>query len=152
MSLVGQAESVALGVVPGGGWFRLALKLAPFILIALLVGYVLWQRGTVNKLSGERDLAVTQANALGDIVIADNKTITSLSQRQIDNDAIANAVAKRLDSNRARTEGQRQDIRNATNDPSVRNWANTPVPSSVRTVLETDSGNASNPPGGRSKR
>lgn len=144
-------EEAAVAAVPGAGWFKIALKLAPFIIIALLVGYVLWQRGSLNKAVGERDLAVTQANALGDIVLADNKTITSLSKRQIDNDAIAAAVAKRLDSNRALTEGQRQAIRNANNDPSVRNWADTLVPDSVRGILEADGDRASDPPGGRSK-
>jgi hypothetical protein len=145
-------EEAAIAAVPGGSGLRLAIKLAPFIAIALLVGFILWQRGSLNKANGERDLAVEQSRALGDVVVAQNGTIKQMSQRQIDNDAIAEAVAKRLDTNRAHTEGQRQAIRNANNDPTVRNWADTAVPNSLRTILEAD-GNRANPaPGGRTKR
>lgn len=137
MSVIGEVEDVALAATPGGSGLKLALKLAPFIAFALLVGFIIWQRGTINKLGGERDLAVQQSKALGDVIVADNATIKQLGERQVDNDAIAAAVAKRLDNNRAQTEGQRQAIRNASNDPSVRNWADQPVPSSVRHILET---------------
>lgn len=133
------------------GYVKLALKFGPFIAIALLLGFVLWQRGSLNKANGERDLAVEQSKALGEVVVANNKTIADLGKRQIDNDAIAVAVAKRLEGNRAHTEGQRQAIRNANNDPTVRNWADTPVPNSLRRILETDGNRASNAPGGRSK-
>jgi hypothetical protein len=151
MGMIGEVESVAVAAVPGGTGLKLALKLAPYIAFALLVGIILWQRGSINSISGERDLAQLQAKSLGDIVIADNKTIVKLGERQVDNDAIAAAVAKRLDSNRAQTEGQRQAIRNASNDPTVRDWANQPVPGSVRHVLENGGAETGNAPGGRSK-
>jgi hypothetical protein len=38
-------EEAAIAAVPGGSGLRLAIKLAPFIAIALLVGFILWQRG-----------------------------------------------------------------------------------------------------------
>jgi hypothetical protein len=54
-------EDAALAAVPGGfGKLKLALKLAPFIARAI-VGFVLWQRGSLNKANvGERDLAANR--------------------------------------------------------------------------------------------
>jgi hypothetical protein len=130
-------EDAALAAVPGGSGLKLALKLGPFIAIALLIGFVLWQRNTISTQGGKLNLAAQQITDLTAANASAQVTINGFAQQRIDNDAIAAAVAKRLESNRAQTEGQRQAIRNATNDPSVRNWANQPVPSSVRNVLET---------------
>jgi hypothetical protein len=102
-----------------------------------LIGFVLWQRNTISTQGGKLNLAAQQITDLTAANASAQVTINGFAQQRIDNDAIAAAVAKRLESNRAQTEGQRQAIRNATNDPSVRNWANQPVPSSVRNVLET---------------
>jgi hypothetical protein len=130
-------EDVALAAVPGGSGLKLALKLGPFIAIALLIGFVLWQRNTISTQGGRLNVAAQQITDLTAANASAQAQIDKFAQQRIDNDAIAAAVAQRLDSNRAHTEGQRQAIRNASNDPSVRNWANQPVPSSVRNVLET---------------
>jgi hypothetical protein len=130
-------EDVALAAVPGGSGLKLALKFGPFIAIALLLGFILWQRNTISEQKGSLHVAQQQINDLNAANASAQVTINSFSQQRIDNDAIADAVAKRLDTNRAQTEGQRQAIRTASNDPKVRDWANQPVPSSVRNVLET---------------
>jgi hypothetical protein len=145
-------EEVALAAVPGGSGLKLAIKLAPFVILALLVGIIGVQRLSLRAAKAERDNAVEQAKALGDLAVTNANTIKNLSARQVDNDAIAAAITKRLDSNRARTEGQRQAIRNASNDPTVRDWANQPVPSGVRNVLEAGSASTGSAPGGRAKR
>lgn len=145
-------EEAAIAAVPGGSGLKLAIKLAPFIAIALLVGFVLWQRNTISTQTGKLNVAAQQIADITATNAANEATINQLSQRQIDNDAIAAAVSKRLDTNRAHTEGQRQAIRNANNDPSVRNWADTAVPNSLRGILEGNGSRASDAPGGRSKR
>lgn len=130
-------EDAALAAVPGGSGLKLAMKFGPFIVIALLIGFVLFQRNTISTQSGKINLAAQQITDLTAANASAQAQIDKFAQQRIDNDAIAAAVAQRLETNRAQTEGQRQAIRNATNDPTVRNWANQPVPSSVRHVLET---------------
>lgn len=130
-------EDAALAAVPGGSGLKLAMKLGPFIAIALLIGFVLWQRNTISTQGGRLNVAAQQITDLTAANASAQAQIDKFAQQRIDNDAIAAAVAQRLDTNRAHIEGQRQAIRNASNDPSVRNWANQPVPSSVRNVLET---------------
>lgn len=130
-------EDAALAAVPGGSGLKLAMKLGPYIAIALLIGFVLWQRNTISTQGGRLNVAAQQITDLTAANASAQAQIDKFAQQRIDNDAIAAAVAQRLETNRAQTEGQRQAIRNATNDPTVRNWANQPVPSSVRHVLET---------------
>jgi LysB family phage lysis regulatory protein len=133
-------EDAALAAVPGGSGLKLAIKLAPFIAIALLIGFVLWQRNTISTQSGKLNVAAQQITDLTAANASAQVTIDSFSKQRIDNDAIAAAVATRLESNRALTEGTRQAIRNASNaNPTVRAWADTAVPDSVRRALSPPS-------------
>jgi hypothetical protein len=116
-------------------YWKLALKAAPFLAIAILIGVVLWMRGTNNQLQGERDLAVAENVQLLATNQQNAKTIEGLGKRQIDNDAIANAVAAKLAANSKRTEATRQALKDANHDPNVRAWAAVPVPDSVRRAL-----------------
>lgn len=117
------------------GYVKLALKLAPFLAIAILIGVVLWMRGTNNKLEGERDIAVAENVQLLATNQQNAKTIEGFGKRQIDNDAIANAVAAKLAANSKYTEATRQALKDANHDPNVRAWAVVPVPDSVRRAL-----------------
>lgn len=136
MSIIGTVESAAVDVVPGGGYVKLALKLAPYLAIALLIGAVLWLRGSVKDANAAKDKALVERNQYKAVNEANAKTIAALSQRQTDNDKIAQAVAAVAAANNVRTETTRQALRNAQNEPSVRNWASEPVPISVQHALK----------------
>lgn len=115
---------------------KLALKLLPYaVIVALLVAF-LWQRNTLTKTTADLEAAnvrvedVTAANA----TLAD--AIKKVNQAQIDNDAIAAAVAARLEGNRVREVHTREVIREAIeNDPESNDWASRPVPSRVREAI-----------------
>lgn len=136
MSIIQTVESAAVDVVPGGGYVKLALKLAPYLAIALLIGAVLWLRGSVKDANAAKDKALVERNQFKAVNEANAKTIAALSQRQTDNDKIAQAVAAVAAANNVRTETTRQALRNAQNEPSVRNWASEPVPISVQHALK----------------
>ena len=106
------------------------------IAVAILVIALFAMKAQNNALKG--DLALTKLER--DVAKKANeqnvRVIEGFAKQRIDNDAIATAVAKKLDGNRARTEGQRAAIRNAQNDPTVRDWAAVPVPDSVQRALE----------------
>jgi hypothetical protein len=118
------------------GW-KLALKASPFIAIGLLLMAVLWLRGNNAKIAGERDQAVIVRDLYKKANDQNKLVIEGFAKQRIDNDAIATAVASKLEGNRARTEQSRRQLREAQNDPNVRNWANQPVPNGMRRILET---------------
>lgn len=117
------------------GYLKAAKIFGPLLVIAILIGVVLWMRGTNNQLQGERDLAVAENVQLLATNQQNAKTIEGFGKRQIDNDAIANAVAAKLGANSKRTEATRQALKDANHDPNVRAWASVPVPDSVRRAL-----------------
>jgi hypothetical protein len=129
--------------------YALAIKLVAF---GLLIIGLFAMKAQNASLHGKLDVAAQQIADITATNAANVATINQLAQRQIDNDAIAAAVTKRLETNRAHTEGQRQAIRNANNDPTVRNWADTAVPNSLRGILEGNGSRANDAPGGRTKR
>lgn len=114
--------------------YTLPIKLAAF---ALLICALLWVRGENAKLNGRLKASEIVNTYLTKANEQNERVIEGFSKQRLDNDAIAAAVAKRLDSNRARTEATRQGIRNASNDPKVRAWADSPVPGGVRDAIET---------------
>ncbi len=121
------------------------LKIAAFlgttVVIVGLVIAVLWLRGNNAKLAGEVDVVKIERDGAIKANKANEEAIEAFKRQRVDNDAIANAVASKLNSNRARTERSRQAIRNAQNDPNVRAWANQPVPSGVRSAIEAPPSN-----------
>lgn len=136
MSIVTDAATAA---IPGIGWkskLKLALRFAPYVAIAALLIYALILRESNTSLEGERDAARVERDQYKASDEANTKTIEAFSRRQIDNDAIARAVADALASNNRRTERTRQALREATNEPEVRDWANMPVPGSVQRALD----------------
>lgn len=119
---------------------KLALKLLPYGLLALLLIAFLWQRNTLTKTTADLDAAnvrvedVTAANA----TLAE--AIKKAKQAQIDNDAIAVAVAGKLEGNRVREIRTREVIRETIeNDPQSNDWANQPLPSRLREALRPGS-------------
>ena len=118
---------------------KLALKLLPYALLAALLIAFLWQRNTLTKTTADLEAAnvrvedVTTANA----TLAD--ALDKVNQAQVDNDAIAVAVAARLEGNRVREVHTREVIREAIeNDPESNDWASRPLPSRLREALRPD--------------
>ncbi len=72
--------------------------------------------------------------------------IDGLKQQRVDNDAIAAAVAAKLGSNATREVQTRTIIEKAVqNDPKVRDWADSPLPDSVRAALQPHDGKPRTP-------
>lgn len=114
---------------------KLALKFAPYIAIALLIGVILWFRADLTSAKAERDAVKIEVDQLRKTNAANQRTIENFSRRQIDNDAIAAAVNAALSSNRQNADRIAIELKEARNDPVVRDWADTPVPASVRRSL-----------------
>lgn len=69
-----------------------------------------------------------------------NKTLSDfqagLAAMRVDNDAIATAIAGKIQINNTREVHTREVIEKAVrNDPATRSWADSPVPVSVRAAL-----------------
>lgn len=114
-------------------------KLAPYLLVAALFFVVLFQRNTITDRTAKLEASQKEAKDLTEANKANAKVIASLSARQVDNDAIANAVASKIQVNVTRETIVRTNIEKAkANDPQVRAWADTPIPDSVRRALRAD--------------
>lgn len=122
-------------------YLKLALKFGPYIAIALLIGFLLYQRGNLATATGERDAALVHAAQLAATNAANQRTMQGMAAQRIDNDAIATAVATRLQDNQVREVHTQTVIREAIrNDPTVRTWADSPIPDSVRSALAAPGG------------
>lgn len=67
--------------------------------------------------------------------------IDAVKAQRVDNDAIAAAVALKLGDNATREIQTRTIIEKAVHDdPKVRDWADSPLPDSVRAALQPDNG------------
>lgn len=109
----------------------------PYIAIVALIMVVLFYRGDHIKVKAQRDAAVTEATSLRKTNEQNAATMTRLSAAAEANARIAEGVATDIAAIRERGTNARVIIQEATrNDPSVRAWADTPVPSRVRDALE----------------
>ena len=116
-----------------------ALKLAPWLAIALLGAAVLWLRGDLASAKAERDAAQVR---VADMEAANASLAESLDlvrRQRADNDAIAQMLSAALAGNSARETITRETITEVSrNDPETRAWADTPVPLGVRDGLRAD--------------
>ena len=108
-------------------------------LLIALAGVVLWQRNTITDKSAK--LAAAEVRVT-DLTKA-NKTLSDfqagLEKMRVDNDAIATAVAGKIQLNNTREIHTRVEIEKAVrDDPATRDWANQPIPDSVRKALRAD--------------
>lgn len=116
--------------------FAFVRKFWPFGIIVALAFVVLFQRNTITGKAAKLEAAESRIKDLGETNRFNAEVIGTLSKRQFDNDAIAAAVAAKLNSNRARTIETRTVIERAMrNDPVVRAWGDTAVPVGVREAL-----------------
>ena len=118
-------------------YFKLALKLGPYIAITILIVAFLWQRGSLVKANAKEKAARVELGTALAANVQNEKTIEGFRQQRVDNDAIALAVAERLNVTRSGTERIAIELREARNDPKVRDWSDTPVPDSVQRSLST---------------
>lgn len=118
--------------------WAIARKLAPFVIIALLAGAVLWLRGDITRIRAEREAAKVQVATVTKANETLARSLETVQQQRIDNDAIAAAVALRIGENRTvetRTNTIIQE--KAANDPVTRDWLSVPVPDGVREALRS---------------
>ena len=111
-------------------------KFWPFGLIVALAFVVLFQRNTITGRTAERDAAQARVKDVSEANAGLQATIRTMASARVDNDAIAEAVAKRVGNTQTRLVETRTIIEKAKrDDPAVRNWGAVPVPSSVREAL-----------------
>lgn len=114
-------------------------KLAPFVIVALLVGFILFQRNSITAANARLAAKTEEAKNL----TAANKnaadTIAKFSQQRIDNDAIATAVASKIKVTNTREVTYQNTIEKANaDDPQVSDWRSVAVPARVRSALSTN--------------
>jgi hypothetical protein len=111
-------------------WFVLPL-------VGLLIT-VLLQRNHITAQAGDLKAAQVHVTDLTNANKGYVDALATIKQQRVDNDAIATAVAARLSGNTVRETNTRTIIEKAAaNDPAVRDWGSTPVPSGVRGALRT---------------
>jgi hypothetical protein len=116
--------------------YALAIKL---VAIGLLVGGLLIKDGQLRSARGERDVARIERDQFKATAEQNGRVIEGFAKQRVDNDAIATAVAAKLNLNRAQTEKVRVELRKAQdNDATVRDWAVTPIPDLVQRLLNED--------------
>lgn len=112
----------------------------PYLAIVGLVFVVLFMRNDLTKTTAQRDAANVRVTDLTNANQTLAQGLALVDRMQKDNDAIAAQVGAALDNNRVREVRTREIIeRAAKNDPNVRSWIDTPVPSGVREALRADS-------------
>jgi hypothetical protein len=105
-------------------------------LCAALVVTVLLQRNDITSKKAAIDAAATRITDLDNANRNQKAALDKVTAARIDNDAIAVAVAAKLQGNTVRETNTRTIIEKAAaNDPVIRDWASEPVPGGVRDAL-----------------
>jgi hypothetical protein len=118
-----------MGVVTA---LKFAKTFGPYIAIVGLIMAVLFLRNDNTAAHAGEKAAKVEAAGLREANAADARTIASFGQQRIDNDAIASAVAARVNVNVTHETRVVTALKDAKrNDPQVRNWADTAIPGSV---------------------
>ncbi len=114
----------------------LARKLAPIVIIALLIAAVLWLRGDLTRVRAEREAAKVQVATVTKANEPLARSLDTIREQRVDNDAIAATLAAAIGDNRMVETRTNTIIREAAaNDPVVYDWLGQPVPGSVREAL-----------------
>jgi hypothetical protein len=117
-------------------YWTFAKVFGPWLVVLALVFVVLFMRGDMVKFKAERDAAKTEVTRLDGINRQNAATMSRIAQATEDNARIATEVQADLADIRARGNTTRVTIQEASrNDPTVRAWADTPVPGVVRDAL-----------------
>lgn len=121
-------------------------KFWPFGLIVALAFVVLFQRNSLTDKSAKIEAAAKTEAQLREANKSGDDIIKALASARIDNDKIAEAVAASIEGVKTREVRTNTIIKEAkANDPIVRAWADSPIPSRVRDALNTPGGRVSAP-------
>lgn len=116
--------------------FAMAIKLAPFALIALLFTGLLWFRGDSIKYKANAEASAAQATQLEKVNLADQQAMQRQSDAIKANTDIQLALSTALASNGKREDTTHQRIKDAIrNEPATKALADMPLPASVRAAL-----------------
>lgn len=108
-----------------------------YFAIAALLFVVLFYRGDHIKMKAQRDAAQVEAASLREVNEQNAASLKRISDAAKDNARIAAAVASDVSKIRAKSETTIAQMREAArNDPTVRDWYDSPVPGVVRNSLE----------------
>ena len=111
-------------------------KFGPYLALLALAFVILFQRNTITSRTADRDKAVARAADVTEANKSLKDALDIVKQQRVDNDAIAEAVAKRIGKSETRLVEYRTTIeRVKSNDPVVRAWGAVPVPPVVREAL-----------------
>lgn len=109
--------------------------------IAGLIMTVLYLRGDNASLEGRAERAETKAATLQAVNDSNVKVIEGFTEQRLANDAIIQQLAGARTANADRETTVRIAVeREARNDPTVRAWLDTPVPSGVRDAIRQPPG------------
>lgn len=106
---------------------------------SLLIITVLVQRGNLISVHAKLDTANLRISDLTDANKSLAASLQKVSQIRVDNDAIAEVVAAKMQDVKTREVHTREIIEKAVNDdPKVRDCGNMPLSDSVRQALHSD--------------
>lgn len=116
--------------------WKVIAKTLPFIVIATLLGFVLWQRNLITEVGAENKAVKTRVEA----VVKANKTLAAtvndFAAQRVENEAIFDRLSGELKNSETKLIETRTIIeREKASDPVVNDWANQPVPNGVRRAL-----------------
>ncbi len=114
------------------------LKFAPYVVIAALLAVALWFRGDLAKANADKKALGVELVKVAEANKEAAATIEGFRNQRVDNDAIAEAVFGKITANRAMFERTTVQLREARNDPNVKPWADTAIPSRVQDALNGD--------------
>lgn len=97
---------------------------------------VLWQRNDLTAKNAAIHAAAVRITDLDNANKSQKAALDKIGAAKVDNDAIAAAVAAKLQGNTVRETNTRTIIEKAAaNDPAIKSWYDTPVPGGVRDAL-----------------
>jgi len=120
-------------------YLALARKFAPWLAFALLIAAVGYLRLDSKAKAAKLELAESRVADVEDANRFIRQALDAVAAQRADNDAIAADVAARLSGNAVREVHTQTVIEKAIfHDPTSRNWADEPIPDSLRAGLSAD--------------
>jgi hypothetical protein len=117
-------------------YVSIALKAAPYVLIALLIGVVLWMRNDLTATKADRDKAQAAVAELGAVNAANAKEIEQAKAAAAINDQAVIDLNKQIFDLRAKSLKSESNVqRIIVNDPKSKIWADMPVPDELRNAI-----------------
>lgn len=120
---------------------KAVLAFAPYIVIGLLCAALLWARGDKLKAEGEQVKLQASVDKLTDVAKTNSETIRYEQRNRAVNDEAVKKLAADVNTIKLRRSQTVERIREIyRNDPVANDWANVPVPDSVRQQVNQSAG------------